>query len=158
MDIELWWIGKTKFPYLDKGISDFTNRLKHYTRFNIRELSDNRLPKSAGPGLVKDKEAAIVLEKIGTKHVLVLLDERGQSWNSIEFSAFIQDQFNYSPGKTLVFLIGGAYGFGQSLYERADYVISLSQLTFSHQLVRLIFLEQLYRAFTIIQGEKYHNA
>ena len=157
MNLELWWIGKTAFPYLESGISDYASRLKHYARFGIKEFPDDRSGTKNPASLVKEKEGNTVLSKLDQRHVLILLDESGKGFNSVAFASFLQDRMNYSPGKTLVFLIGGAFGFSKAVYDRADYVISLSSLTFSHQMVRLIFLEQLYRAFTILKGEKYHN-
>ncbi|HHH53105.1 MAG TPA: 23S rRNA (pseudouridine(1915)-N(3))-methyltransferase RlmH [Bacteroidetes bacterium] len=157
MQIELWCIGKNSFDFVDKGVQEYSSRLKHYSKFKIVYLDDVKRGKKDNPGLVKDKEGKLTLSKLTDKDILILLDEKGREMNSVKFSAFIENKMLYSS-KRMIFLIGGAFGFSKELYDRADDKISLSKMTFSHQLIRVCFVEQLYRAFTIIKNEKYHNA
>jgi len=157
MKIELWWIGKTNFDYLDEGIEIYNKRLKHYTSFNILSFEDVKNASKLDKAQLKKKEAEMILKKVPANAMLVLLDEKGKEFSSESFAMFLQDQLNYSS-QTIIFLIGGAFGFDKLLYERADRKLSLSRMTFSHQMVRLFFVEQLYRAFSIINNEKYHNS
>jgi 23S rRNA (pseudouridine1915-N3)-methyltransferase len=156
MKIEIWCLGKTHMSYIKEGINDFSKRLSHYCNFDIIEHENHKLGKSENPDSLKDKEADIILKKLEEKDYLILLDEKGKEFDSIEFSGFLEKLPNISSKKT-VFLIGGAFGFSKKMYERANFKISLSKMTYSHQLIRLIFAEQLYRGFTIIKNEKYHN-
>ena len=156
MKIELWSIGKTRDSYLKEGIAIYQKRLIHYVPFQIRELDDVKNASKMEANMLKDAEAEMVLKKLPENHSLILLDERGKKHTSLSFAEFLEDHRNYQR-KSIIFLIGGAFGFGHKLYEKADMKISLSNLTFSHQMVRLFFVEQLYRAFTIINNEKYHN-
>lgn len=156
MKIELWWIGKTNMDYLEKGIREYEKRLKHYSAFEIISIPDIKGAGKLDDVALKKKEAEIVLKKLSGDTFLVLLDEKGKQLRSLDFATYIQKKRNQSTRK-LVFLIGGAFGFHQSLYARADEKLSLSNMTFSHQMVRLFFIEQLYRAFTILSNEKYHN-
>ncbi|MBK7094477.1 MAG: 23S rRNA (pseudouridine(1915)-N(3))-methyltransferase RlmH [Saprospiraceae bacterium] len=156
MNIELWCIGKTQFDYVMNGVEEFKGRIKHYSSFNIIYIEGYRQNPGDNPQIVKDKEAENILKKLDSRDYLILLDEKGIEMNSIEFAGFIEKKMIYGS-KTIIFLIGGAFGFSQKIYERANDKISLSKMTFSHQLIRLIFTEQLYRAFTIIKNEKYHN-
>ena len=156
MQIELWCIGKNSFDFVEKGVSEFASRLKHYTKFNILYFDDVKRGKKDNPLLIKDKEGKMILNKLADKDLLILLDEKGREMDSIKFSAFIQNKMLYSS-KKVIFLIGGAFGFSKDIYQRADDKISLSKMTFSHQLIRVCFVEQLYRAFTILKNEKYHN-
>ncbi len=155
MKIELWVVGKTAFKYLEEGIGLYEKRLKHYTSFELIVLPDVKNPPLSTEAL-KTKEGELILNKLTKDDVLVLLDENGKQQTSIEFSKFIENQ-QISSTKRLVFQIGGAFGFSEGVYQRANFKLSLSKLTFSHQMIRLFFVEQLYRAFTIIRGEKYHN-
>jgi len=142
--------------FVEQGFEEFGSRLKHYTDFEIVVIPN---PKNSGKleiADLKNKEAENILLKILPSYFLVLLDEKGTQFSSVEFAGFLQKRMN-SGVKNLVFVIGGAYGFSEKLYERANSKISLSKMTFSHQLIRLIFAEQLYRAFTILRNEKYHN-
>jgi 23S rRNA (pseudouridine1915-N3)-methyltransferase len=157
MKFELWWIGKSKFDYLDKGIAEYVKRIKHYTHFDIYPVPDIKKAGSLTPGQLKKMEGEAVLKKLDDQTKLILLDERGKHYSSEDFAAFLQHQMNLSM-KKIVFLIGGAYGFDTALYERADHKMALSKMTFSHQMIRLFFTEQFYRAFTIINNEKYHNS
>ncbi len=154
MKIELWVVGKTAFKYLDEGIALYEKRLKHYTSFELVILPDAKGPLSIDA--LKTKEGALILNRLTKDDVLVLLDENGKHQTSIEFSKYIENQ-QVNATKRLVFQIGGAFGFSDAVYHRANTKLSLSKMTFSHQMIRLFFVEQLYRAFTIIKGEKYHN-
>ena len=155
MKIELWLVGKTTFKYLDEGISIYEKRLQHYTSFELVVLPDIRnVPLSTET--LKIKEGELILSKIQKEDVLILLDENGKNLSSVELSKFIENQ-QLSATKRVIFQIGGAFGFSEAVYNRANVKLSLSKMTFSHQMIRLLFVEQLYRAFTILRGEKYHN-
>jgi len=156
MKIDLWWIGKTKPAYLEEGIQDYAGRIKHYINFSYITIPDIKNQANMNPAILKKKEAEWVINRLQPDDFLILLDENGKTLDSVSFAGFIEDLMVRSV-KQLVFLIGGAYGFDESLYHRANEKISLSKMTFSHQMVRLFFTEQLYRAFTIIHHEKYHN-
>ena len=155
MKIELWVIGKTAFKYLDEGNAIYEKRLKHYANFDLVVLPDIKNPPLSTEAL-KTKEGELILNKLTKDDCLILLDERGKQLTSTDFSKFIEQQ-QMSAVKRVVFQIGGAYGFSEAVYARANREISLSKMTFSHQMIRLFFVEQLYRAFTILKGEKYHN-
>lgn len=154
MKFSLLVIGKTNEKYLEEGIKIFDNRLKNYTKFEMIEVRD--IKGFQNPEDLKKKEAEAFLEKIKDDDVLVLLDENGKSFSSVEFSLWIENQQIRSV-KHVVFIIGGAYGVHESIRQRSNLVLSFSKMTFSHQMIRLFFVEQLYRAFTIIKNEKYHN-
>ena len=156
MQIELWCIGKNSFDFVEKGVEEFSSRLKHYTKFNILYFDDVKRGKKDSPLLVKEKEGKMLLSKISDKDLLILLDEKGREMDSVKFSGFIENKMLHSS-KKVIFLIGGAFGFSKNVYERANEKLSLSKMTFSHQLIRVCFVEQLYRAFTILKNEKYHN-
>jgi 23S rRNA (pseudouridine1915-N3)-methyltransferase len=155
MHIKLILNGKIDEAYLCEGISIFEKRLKHYCSFE-----QIILPSIKAGGLnaeqIKEKEAELIHKQIKHTDYVILLDEKGKQLSSIEFAEFISKQ-QLASVKTLVFLIGGPFGFSKSIYNRANYLLSLSKMTFSHQMIRLLFIEQLYRAFTIIKGEKYHH-
>ncbi|MEE4178038.1 MAG: 23S rRNA (pseudouridine(1915)-N(3))-methyltransferase RlmH [Bacteroides sp.] len=156
MKITLLAIGKTDEPYLREGIENYRKRLVHYTSF---ELIETQLPKkhqALPPALLKQKEAEIILTHIEKADFSVLLDERGKTFSSVEFAGFLQQRLNHSV-KNLLFVIGGAWGFDDVVYQKASMKLSLSAMTFSHQMTRLFFTEQLYRAFTILRNESYHN-
>ncbi|MBL7798850.1 MAG: 23S rRNA (pseudouridine(1915)-N(3))-methyltransferase RlmH [Saprospiraceae bacterium] len=155
MKVEVWAIGKTSEPYLDTGIGIFEKRLKNYLPFTWVLLPNARV-KSTDGNLLKQEEGKMVLAKLGSDDYLVLLDERGHQYSSVELARWLEQRLS-APGRRLVFLIGGAFGFSPEIYARANAQISLSRLTFSHQMVRLFFLEQLYRAMTILRNEPYHN-
>lgn len=157
MTIKLIVVGKTDISYVQQGIEDYLKRLKHYIPFQIEVIPALREQKNASPDEVKEREAQFILKRIEGADRIVLLDEHGVEFTSIGFSQYLQKQLNASI-RNLVFVIGGAFGFSQSVYAVAHEKISLSQMTFNHQMVRLFFVEQLYRAFTILRGEKYHNA
>lgn len=155
MKIEVWAIGKTTESYLDAGISIFEKRLKNYLPFSWIILPNAKVKTTDG-ALLRLEEARLVLSKVQPEDILVLLDERGQQFSSVELATWLEQRLN-APGRRLIFLIGGAFGFADAIYARANAQISLSRLTFSHQMVRLFFLEQLYRAMTILRNEPYHN-
>jgi 23S rRNA (pseudouridine1915-N3)-methyltransferase len=155
MKFELWWIGKTNEKYLNTGIDIFAKRIKNYYHFQMVELKD--VKSVANPNILMRKESETILKRIDHRDFLILLDEKGQSYSSLTFANMIEKLLHRSNFKKIVFLIAGAYGANDSLKERANLQLSLSELTFSHQMIRLIFLEQLYRACTIIKNEKYHN-
>ena len=155
MTIKLIVVSKTDIPYIQQGIDEYTKRLKHYVNFEIEVIPALKL--NLSPEETKEKEAIAILKHLEGADRIVLLDEHGTEHTSVGFSQYIQKQMNASV-RSLVFVIGGAFGFAPSVYKAAHDKISLSQMTFNHQMVRLFFVEQLYRAFTILHGEKYHNA
>lgn len=155
MKIELWTIGETNERYLKEGIEIYQKRLKHYTNFTIQDYKIKH-PKSANSKVVKKLEADFVIGKLIPSDVLILLDEKGKEYTSRTFADFIEKK-QVAGVRRLVFLIGGAFGFDDALYKRANGKLSLSQMTFSHQMIRLFFCEQLYRAYTILNNEPYHN-
>ena len=156
MKVELWLTGKTIFPYLEEGMSLYEKRLSHYLPFQSLILSEPKSVKNLPPDQLKQKEGEQILAKLKPDDFIVLLDERGKQLTSVEFSRFLEQKLQLSH-KRLVFLVGGAFGFSAEVYQRADYQLSLSKMTFSHQMVRLFFLEQIFRAMTILKGEPYHN-
>jgi 23S rRNA (pseudouridine1915-N3)-methyltransferase len=157
MKIEFWCVGKTAFGYLDEGIALYQKRLKHYTNFESLIINDVKNAKTLTQEQIKTQEGLFITQKIQNDDFLVLLDERGKTFSSEQFATYIEKIQIQSP-RRMVFLIGGAYGFSPAIYERANAQISLSAMTFSHQMVRLFFVEQLYRAFTILNNEPYHHA
>ena len=156
MKTELWVIGKTAFPYLEEGMAIYEKRLTHYLPFQSVVLPDLKNAKNLPVDLLKQGEGGIVLAKLKSDDFLVLLDENGKQLSSAEFAKFMEQKIQFSH-KRLIFLVGGAWGFSSELYQRADFQLSLSKMTFSHQMVRVFFLEQLFRAMTILKGEPYHN-
>ncbi len=156
MKISLLVIGKTDASYLKEGIEEYCKRLKHYVTFELITIPNLKQTKNIPVDVQKKKEGDLIQGKINKGAEVILLDEKGKIMGSREFSGFIEKK-TISGTKELVFVIGGAYGFSDDLYNFASGKISLSKMTFSHQMVRLLFLEQLYRAFTIIKGEPYHN-
>jgi len=156
MKVELWLIGKTSFDYLNVGIDLYEKRLKHYLPFSITTFPDAKKYKNAAEAQLKQAEGKLILDKLNSSDCLIVLDERGKSFDSVGFAQHLESMLSHSY-KRLVFVVGGAYGFSPSVYERADYKLSLSKMTFSHQMVRLFFVEQLYRAMTIIRREPYHH-
>ncbi len=154
MRISIWAIGKTDEKYLDEGIQKYINRLVHYTKVDLVTFKDVK-PAPTTEETLK-REAEMILSKIKTEDNLILLDEFGQMFRSVQFSAYIE-KLQLQGIRHTIFLIGGAFGHHESIRARAQGSISLSKMTFSHQMVRLFFTEQLYRAFTIMRNEKYHN-
>jgi 23S rRNA (pseudouridine1915-N3)-methyltransferase len=155
MKVKLICIGKTGKDFLVAGENEYINRLKHYVQLERIEIPDIKNAKKLIFQQVKDAEGKEILAKAGNDKIY-LLDERGKTFSSVSFSQFIQQQFNLG-GKAIVFVIGGAYGFSDDVYAKASGKISLSTMTFSHQMIRMIFFEQLYRAMTILNNEPYHH-
>ncbi|WP_295721035.1 23S rRNA (pseudouridine(1915)-N(3))-methyltransferase RlmH [Mucilaginibacter sp.] len=156
MKITFLTVGKTEDAYLKEGIDKYVKRLKHYTKIEIVEINELKNTKSLTAEQQKAKEAELILKKIAPLDHVILMDEKGTEYSSTQFAAYISKK-ELSSSATLVFVIGGPYGFDQSVYQRANDKIALSRMTFSHQMVRLFFVEQLYRAFTIMKGEPYHH-
>lgn len=156
MTIKLLGIGKTDDPALQNLTEVYIKRLGFYNRFEFDLLPDIKNAKNLDENQQKQKEGELLLTKVGASDFVVLLDEKGKQYSSEAFSEFIQKRLN-SGLKQLVFVIGGPYGFSEDVYKRADAKLSLSKMTFSHQMIRLFFVEQLYRAFTILKNEPYHH-
>lgn len=156
MTIKLLTIGKTDDSALQNLIDTYVNRLVHYNKFEMELIPDLKKTKNLSVEQQKTAEGKLILDKISTSDYVVLLDENGKQFTSEAFSEYIQKRLN-SGMKQLIFVIGGPYGFSEEVYSRADGKISLSKMTFSHQMVRLFFVEQLYRAFTILRNEPYHH-
>lgn len=156
MRIHVMFIGKTMGKLFQEAISDYQQRLTHYVPFAIEEVPDLKNTKSLTEEQQKEKEADMVFDRLQSGDVLVLLDEKGKEFTSREFSTFLENKM-HTVNKRLVLLIGGPYGFSQRIYDAAQGKISLSKMTFSHQMVRLFLIEQIYRAFTIMRGEPYHH-
>lgn len=156
MKIKLLCIGKTSFKFADEGIELYHSRLKHFVELEQIFIPDLKNTKNMPVEEIKKKEGISLIKNIVQGDFVCLLDENGNAFNSEGFADFIQKKMQLNI-KNLVFVIGGAYGFSPEVYERADFKLTLSKMTFSHQIIRLFFLEQLYRAFTIIKGLPYHN-
>jgi len=156
MKVSLIVISKTIQPYLRDGLQEYLQRLKHYVSFEYIEIPDLKNVKNLSHDEQKKKEGELLLRKIEQNSNIILLDEKGKHFDSLQFANFIQEKMNVGT-RNLVFLIGGPYGFSEEMYKAAHSQISLSKMTFSHQMVRLIFMEQLYRGFTILKGEPYHH-
>jgi 23S rRNA (pseudouridine1915-N3)-methyltransferase len=156
MNVTILMIGKTNESYIKDGISLFTSRLKHYLPVNWIELPDIKDRRNFTPQQVIEKETEILIKKLPVRCTVVLLDETGMEYSSVSFADFFQKQAN-SGIKELVFIIGGAYGVSGEIKKKAGFILSMSRMTFTHQMIRLIFAEQLYRAMTILRNEPYHN-
>ena len=156
MKIVLFVVGKTKEKYLLEGISKYQRRIMNYIKFDICELQNIKKTKNSSNFDLMKKEGDLILKKIQSSDYLILLDEKGKTFSSSSFANKIQS-WMLSGKKRLVFVVGGAYGFSPTIYNRANERVSLSRLTFSHQMVRLFFVEQLYRGYTILNNEPYHN-
>lgn len=156
MKITFLTVGKTEDAYLKDGIEKYIKRLKHYTRLEVIDLAELKNTKALTAEQQKAKEAEMILKKIAPTDFVILLDENGSELTSKQFAAYL-DKKNISAAASLTFIVGGPYGFDQAVYNRANDKLSLSRMTFSHQMVRLFFVEQLYRAFTILKGEPYHH-
>jgi 23S rRNA (pseudouridine1915-N3)-methyltransferase len=156
MKITFLTVGKTEDAYLKDGIDKYVKRLKHYTKLELVDLPELKNTKALTEQQQKTKEAELILKKISPLDHVILLDEKGMEFTSKQFAAYI-DKKSISSTSSLVFVVGGPYGFDQAVYERANDKLSLSRMTFSHQMIRLFFTEQLYRAYTILKGEPYHH-
>ena len=156
MEVKLITVGKTDVPWVKEGLDLYVSRLRHYVPFSLAEIPQLKNVSAFSQEQIKEKEGELILKQVAPGDTVILLDERGKQYRSVEWADWIQRQLS-KWGKGLVFVVGGAYGFSQKVYERADGLVSLSKMTFSHQMVRTVFAEQLYRAFTIIRGEPYHH-
>lgn len=156
MRITLLQTGKTDAPWLIKGTGEYAGRLSHYIRFDVIDIIPPKNFRQLNPQQLKDAEGKLMLKHFAGADQIVLLDEKGKSYSSEAFAAWIQKIMNAGT-RHLMFVIGGAYGFSDEVYAAASATVSLSSMTFSHQMVRLFFTEQLYRAFTILKNEPYHN-
>ena len=155
MDIKLLTVGKTDVKWVKEGLDLYVSRLAHYVPVSLIEIPQLKNVSSFSKDQIKEKEGELILKQLKNSDLVWLLDERGKQYSSVEFSDFFQKLSG--RGRDLVFVIGGAYGFSKDVYSRADGLVSLSNMTFSHQMVTTVFAEQLYRAFTIIRGEPYHH-
>ena len=156
MKITLLTVGKTDKDWVRQGMDIYVSRLKHYIPFSVIEIPELKNVSALSKDQIKAREGELILKNVKPTDDLILLDERGKEYSSVELAKVIQDKISYA-GKDMVYVIGGAYGFCNAVYQRANSKISLSRMTFSHQMVRAIFVEQIYRAFTIMRGEPYHH-
>jgi 23S rRNA (pseudouridine1915-N3)-methyltransferase len=156
MKVTLVVIGKTDKDYLKKGIDIYGKRLFHYLPFEIKTIPDIKNSKNLTTEQQKEKEGVLILNQVTATDQLILLDEKGKELSSVDFSKWMEKRM-VAGTKHLIFVIGGPYGFSPAVKERANGKLSLSKMTFSHQMVRLIFIEQLYRAMSILNGEPYHH-
>jgi 23S rRNA (pseudouridine1915-N3)-methyltransferase len=156
MKIKLLTIGKTEENYLRDGVEFYVKKLEHYFPFEYEELPALKQTKNLNFSEQKKREGEILFKKISPSDFVILLDERGKQYSSVEFSDFLQQKLSQNS-KQILFIIGGAYGFSEEIYQRKNHSLSLSSMTFSHQMVRIIFLEQLYRGASILRNEPYHH-
>lgn len=156
MNFELLTVGKTRTRFVTEGIEEYMRRLKRYIPFEVNELPDIRNAGRISREEQKESEGLVILSKFRPSDHIVLLDERGRQYSSIEFADKLQDVM-VSGKKRLVMVVGGPYGFSKAVYDRADELLSLSRMTFNHEMVRLFIVEQTYRAMTILRGEPYHH-
>ena len=156
MRICLLTVGKTGAGWIRDGLDTYTARLGRYVSFSVKEIPDLKNASSLSKAQVKEKEGDLILSNITSKDTLILLDEKGKEFSSGEFARELE-RLSSGGGKNIVFVIGGAFGFSDAVYSRCDGKVSLSRMTFTHQMARVIFAEQLYRACTIIKGEPYHH-
>ena len=156
MKIGLIVIGKTDAGYFVRAIDEYKSRLTHYIPFEMEVIPDIKNAKNLSEAQQKEKEGELILKATQPGDCLVLLDERGKEFTSLQFASYIEKKMHTVP-KRLLFVVGGPYGFSEAVYKAATEKISLSKMTFSHQMIRLIFVEQLYRAMTILHNEPYHH-
>lgn len=156
MQLTIIAIGKTDYPAIQELQELYTQRLQHYIRTEWEIIPDLKNTKSLQEAQQKSKEGEAILKKIQPGDFVILLDEKGKNLDSVEFSGFLQNKMNAGI-KKLILIIGGPYGFSEEVYSRANGKLSLSKMTFSHQMIRIFLAEQLYRAFTILRGEPYHH-
>lgn len=155
MKIRIITIGKTSASYLKEGIAIYLKRLDHYANVEVVELADVAA-KGLSPQVLKEKEGELLLKTFKAGESVVLLDEKGNGYTSVQFSEVLQKKMNAGT-KGICFVVGGAFGFSQAVYDRAEMKLSFSKMTYSHEMIRLLLAEQLYRAFTILKGESYHH-
>jgi 23S rRNA (pseudouridine1915-N3)-methyltransferase len=156
MKIKIVAIGKTHKPFLIEGENEYLKRLTKYIPIEKIEIPDLKNAKKLTQSQIREKEGKLLLSKIESHSLIILLDEKGKEFTSMKFSVWIQDKMNKGY-KNIIFLIGGAYGFSDEVYKAANEKIALSKMTFSHQMIRMLFTEQIYRAFTILNNEPYHH-
>ena len=156
MNIELLCIGKTKMKFIEEGIKVYTDRLRHYINFRINCLPDIKKTGKLTEKEQKEKEGELMAAAVAPGDHLVLLDERGKQFTSMKFAEKLENYMN-SGKKKVIFAIGGPYGFSERIYRRSDEMLSLSEMTFNHEMIRLFFTEQIYRGMTILKGEPYHH-
>ena len=156
MKITLLTMGKTDVGWVRAGLELYTSRIAHYIPFVLKELPELKNAGALTHAQIREKEGSLLLAQTRPSDEVILLDEHGREFRSVEFASFLQKKLS-SGSRDIVFIVGGAYGFSDEVYGRADGRISLSKMTFSHQMVRTVFAEQLYRAFTIMKGEPYHH-
>ncbi len=156
MKVTLICVGKTDEKYIEEGIAKYVKRLVHYIKFNIVVIPDIKNSKNLSQDQQKEKEGELILKHVENPDWLMLLDEKGKQYTSVEFSKLL-DKNMVSNIQHLVLVVGGPYGFSDAVYQRSNGLLSLSKMTFSHQMIRLFFVEQLYRAFSIMRGEPYHH-
>jgi 23S rRNA (pseudouridine1915-N3)-methyltransferase len=156
MKATLLLVGDTAFDYLKEGIGIYEKRLTHYLPFDVQVIPNLKNAKKLSEAQIKEKEGALILKKLDKGDRLILLDERGKQFRSIEFARYLEQQLQLS-NRRLVFLVGGAYGFSDAIYKRSDGKLSLSKMTFSHQMIRLFVIEQIYRGMAILNNHPYHH-
>lgn len=156
MDILLLTVGKTRSPFVIAGIDEYMRRLTRYVSFSMAEIPDVRASKAMSEQVQKEKEGTLILDRLSASDFVVLLDEKGNEFTSVEFAGYMQKVMT-SGRKRMVFVVGGPYGFSSNVYARGNAKISLSRMTFNHEMVRMFFVEQIYRAMTILRGEPYHH-
>lgn len=156
MEVTMLTVGKTDVKWVKEGLDLYVSRLKHYVPFSLVEIPQLKGAASLSREQIREKEGELILRQVDPGDTVILLDERGKEYRSVEWAEALRKRLAHG-GRGLVFVIGGAYGFSQKVYDRSDGLVSLSKMTFSHQMVRTVFAEQLYRAFTIIRGEPYHH-
>lgn len=156
MKVELWVVGKTNFDFVKEGVALYEKRMRRYLKFDIVTIPDIKNTKNQTAAQIKTKEGEKILGKLSNSDYLILLDENGKTFTSLKFAKFM-NQLMVQSHQKIVFLIGGAYGFSDAVYKKAGTKISLSTMTFSHQIIRVIFMEQLYRSMTILKNEPYHH-
>lgn len=155
MDIKLLTVGKTDVKWVKEGLDLYVARLSHYVPFTLKEIPQLKNVSALTRDQIREREGELILKAVRPADEVILLDERGREFRSLDFARYLEEKLQ--RGRDVVFVIGGAYGFSEAVYARSDGKVSLSKMTFSHQMVRTLFVEQLYRAFTIIKGEPYHH-
>ena len=155
MDIKLLTVGKTDVKWVKEGLDLYVSRLRHYVSFDLKEIPQLKNVSALTRDQIREREGELILKAVRPADEVILLDERGREFRSLDFARYLEEKLQ--RGRDVVFVIGGAYGFSEAVYARSDGKVSLSKMTFSHQMVRTLFVEQLYRAFTIIKGEPYHH-
>jgi 23S rRNA (pseudouridine1915-N3)-methyltransferase len=156
MKVMLIVVGKNKEVYIDQALDDYEKRINRYIPFRIEKLPGIKSSRKDSVNDVKEKESQYVLKALSDDGLVVLLDEKGDQTDTVQFARWLEKEF-VSGSQSIIFVIGGAFGFAKELYKRSDRILSLSKMTLSHQIARIVFMEQLYRALTIIRGEPYHH-